>query len=61
MSTLQDVLLEWQNNFEFKQQFKKDPAKALADAGLSLEPQDFEKVQVMLKSKDEELEKRINK
>jgi hypothetical protein len=61
MSSLEDVLSAWQNDYEFKQQFKKNPEKALADAGLELNPTDFEKIKTLLKSKDEELDKRINK
>jgi hypothetical protein len=61
MSSLEDVLSVWQNNYEFKQQFKKNPEKALADAGLVLEPKDLEKIKNLLKIKDEELDKRINK
>jgi hypothetical protein len=60
MSSLEDVLTVWQNNYEFKQQFKKNPEKALADAGLVLEPKDLEKIKKLL-TKDEELDKRINK
>ncbi len=61
MSKLEDVLTEWQNNFEFKQQFKTNPEKALADAGLTLNDDDLKKVKTLLKSTDEELDKRINK
>lgn len=65
MSNLEEVFSEWQNNFEFKQQFKKNPEKALADAGLSLSPADLEKAKAFLKEKggdsDGELDKRINK
>lgn len=65
MSNLEEVLSEWQNNFEFKQQFKKNPEQALKDAGLTLNPTDLEKVKTLLKIKDDgsngELDKRINK
>ena len=61
MSNLEDVLTEWQNNFEFKQQFKTNPEKALADAGLTLNDADLKKVKTLLKITDEELDKRINK
>jgi hypothetical protein len=61
MSKLEDVLNEWQNNYEFKQQFKTNPEKALADAKLELSPEDLQKVKSMLKLKDEDLDKRINK
>jgi hypothetical protein len=60
MSSLEDVLTVWQNDFEFKQQFKKNPQKALADAGLVLDAKDLEKIKKLI-NKDEELDKRINK
>jgi hypothetical protein len=60
MSSLEDVLSHWQNDYEFKQQFRKDPEKALADAGLVLDAKDLEKIKKLI-SKDEELDKRINK
>jgi hypothetical protein len=60
MSSLEDVFTHWQIDFEFKQQFKKNPEQALADAGLVLEPKDLEKIKKLI-SKDEELDKRINK
>ena len=61
MSTLEDVLLEWQNNFQFKENFKKNPHKALADAGLTLNEKDLQKIKVMLKLDDGKLDDRINK
>jgi hypothetical protein len=65
MSNLEEVLSEYQNNFEFKQQFKKNPEQALAAAGLTLNAVDLEKVKTLLKTKDGdsdgELDKRINK
>ena len=60
MSSLEDVLAHWQTDYDFKQQFKKDPEKALADAGLVLDAKDLEKIKKLI-SKDEELDKRINK
>ena len=68
MSTLEDVLSEWQNNLYFKQEFKKNPEQALATAGLTLNEEDLQKVKSMLKiteddagAKSGELDKRINK
>jgi hypothetical protein len=61
MSTLKDVLSEWQNNLQFKENFKKNPQKALADAGLILNEADLQKVKVMLKLDDGKLDDRINK
>ncbi len=61
MSTLEDVLQEWQNNFQFRENFKKNPQKALADVGLTLADTDLQKIKVMLKLDDGKLDDRINK
>lgn len=69
MTTLQDVLTEWQNNLDFREQFKKNPLSALKAANLELDPQDLAKIQSLLKLKEDdqagsgsgELGKRINK
>jgi hypothetical protein len=61
MSTLDDVLTEWQTNHQFKEEFKKNPEKALATAGLTLDAKDLQKITVMLKIDDGELDERINK
>lgn len=67
MSTLEDVLNEWQNNLHFKEEFKKNPEKALMTAGLTLNASDLQQIKSMLKIKDDggngdgELDKRINK
>jgi hypothetical protein len=61
MSTLADVLTEWQNNLQFKENFKKNPQQALADANLHLSEEDLKKVKVMLKIDDGKLDDRINK
>lgn len=69
MTTLHDVLTEWQNNLEFREQFKKNPIAALKTAGFTLQPDDLAKVQSLLKLKEDdqagggsgELGKRINK
>ena len=61
MSTLEDVLSEWQNNFQFKENIKKNPQKALVDAGLTLNEADLQKIKVMLKLDDGKLDDRINK
>ena len=66
MSKLEDVYTEWQNNPQFRQEFKKDPEQALIKAGLRLSQDDFKKIQSMLNIKkksndDDELEERINK
>jgi hypothetical protein len=61
MSTLEDVLSEWQNNFQFRENFKKNPQKALVDAKLALNDADLQKVKIMLKLDDGKLDERINK
>jgi hypothetical protein len=61
MSTLEDVLIEWQSNLQFKENFKKNPQKALADAGLTLSEEDLLKIKTMLKIDDGKLDERINK
>lgn len=68
MSRLEDVYSEWQNNPQFRQEFKKNPQQALANAGLQLSEADLKKIESMLNLKqqkksndDDELEKRINK
>ena len=61
MSTLEDVINEWQSNLQFKENFKKNPQQALADAGLSLGVEDLQKIKTMLKIDDGTLDGRINK
>lgn len=61
---LEDVLTEWQNNLEFRENFKKNPVSALKKAGLKLSEEDLKKVRSLLrqkKNKDENLNERINK
>jgi hypothetical protein len=64
MSTLQDILDQWQNNLYFRESFKKNPEKALKDAGLTVSAEDLDKIKSMLAvdtSNNEKLEDRINK
>lgn len=62
MTTLQEVLTEWQSNLAFRQQFKKNPEQALLSAGFTLSPEDLAKIKVLLdKSKNDKLDDRINK
>ena len=44
MNTLEDVLAEWQSNLYFRENFKKNPQKALTDVGLTLSESDFKKI-----------------
>lgn len=60
MNNLKEVLERWMNDSEFKRNFKKDPVKALKEAGIELSEEDLKKVLTTL-SKQEELEKKINK
>lgn len=69
MTTLKDVLYEWQNNPAFREAFKKDPIQALQEAHFELNPDDLTKIQSMLTLKEQEsagsasgtLNKRITK
>lgn len=51
MARLIDVLNEWENNQEFREQYKKDPDKALQDAGFTLNGHELEKIKSVLKFK----------
>lgn len=61
INTLEDVLNEWHNNFEFQQQFKINPEQALQQAGLQLSPTDLAQIKSILKIDDEDLPPIINK
>ncbi|MEO8402169.1 MAG: hypothetical protein ABI597_10310 [Gammaproteobacteria bacterium] len=60
MSNLHDVFDRWANDSDFKLNFKKNPQQALELAGIELSPEDLHKVLATI-SKQEELEKKINK
>jgi hypothetical protein len=67
-NSLEEVYSEWQNNPQFRKDFKKDPQQALKNANLQLSEADLNKIQSMLNLKqkkksndDDELEGRINK
>jgi hypothetical protein len=60
MSNLRDVLTEWQTNFEFRQQFKKNPEAALKNAGFEMSDEDLAKIRKMIAA-NEQLDDRINK
>lgn len=64
MSNLKDVLQLWQNDLNFRREFKKDPEKALKNAHIDLPLDDLKKAKEMLKhadSGDENLDERISK
>jgi hypothetical protein len=61
MNDLQAIYTEWQNNLAFREAFKKDPVLALKNAGFEVSPDNLAKITALLKQKDEELDKRINK
>ena len=61
MTNLLEIYTEWQNNLQFREEFKKNPEQALKNAGFEVSPEDFEKIQTILKITNEELEKRENK
>ncbi len=56
MSSLQDVYDQWQNNAEFRAQFKKNPEEALKNANLKLNPEDFSKIHGLLNQKNQDIE-----
>lgn len=60
MNTLEEIINKWQNDPQFKENFNKNPEEAIKLAGLELSPEDMKKM-LKLQSKNEELEKRINK
>lgn len=64
MTELIEVLSEWQNNLSFRERFKANPELALREAGLTLNPEDLEKVRAILNfdgSKNDKLDDRISK
>lgn len=64
ITNLQDILYEWQNNFEFREEFKTDPISALKNAGFKVNQEDLDKILAMLKldaSNNEKLDERKNK
>lgn len=60
MNDLQEVFDRWTTDPEFKKNFKVNPQKALETAGIELDENDLKKVLATI-SKQEELEKKINK
>jgi hypothetical protein len=67
-SNLQEIYTEWENNLKFRDEFKKNPEKALSDAGFVLSESDLNKIKSMFLLKkssgghdSEDLDKRINK
>jgi hypothetical protein len=65
-TNLQEIFNEWQNNRIFREEFKQNPWAALKNAGFEVTPEDFSKIESMVKlkmdkSKSEELDDRINK
>lgn len=66
MSSLQDVLQLWQNDLNFRLEFKKNPEEALKKAQVELSHADLDKVKKMIKHADsdsgnEDLDERISK
>jgi hypothetical protein len=63
MTTLKELISEFQSNDKFRQAFKLDPVQACKMLGFDISPEDMIKLQSTLKlkqsdSKSEELEKR---
>lgn len=64
MTDLKDIFNEWQNNIKFRDAFRKNPEKALLDAGFEVNPEDLEKIRAIFKldkSKDDILDDRKSK
>ena len=60
MDTLQDVFDKWAADLNFKKKFKENPQQALKMAGIKLSDDDLQKILATI-SKQEELEKKINR
>ncbi|EKD73517.1 MAG: hypothetical protein ACD_45C00292G0002 [uncultured bacterium] len=60
MDTLQDVFDKWATDLHFKKKFKENPQQALKMAGIKLSDDDLQKILATI-SKQEELEKKINR
>lgn len=63
---LKEVFEAWSNNFEFRSQFKKNPEKALENAGFSFDTNKLQKIKSLLKQQEstienEALDKRENR
>lgn len=52
MSTLQDILEEWQNNPAFREDFKKNRVQALQKHGMEVSPTDLAKFESSIGLKD---------
>lgn len=62
MTDLQEVLLRWQNDLKFREEFKENPELTLERAGFKLSPEDLAKIKTKLdQSKDDKLDDRISK
>lgn len=60
LTSLEEVYSEWQNNPQFKQEFKNDPKATLEKWGFKLSDADLTRI-LQLKKDNEELDKRVNK
>lgn len=64
MAQLQEVMQLWQNDAQFRADFKKNPVEALKKAQIDLNEADLKKVKEMLDRKDSQsdhLDERISK
>ena len=59
-TSLEVILMEWNNNLQFREKFKKDPIQALKDANFEVSDEILAKIKAIVR-KSEELDKRINK
>ena len=60
LTNLKEILIEWQSNLKFREEFKKNPVEALRQAGFEISDEDLAKIKSTLE-KSEQLDKRINK
>lgn len=64
MTSLKEILNEYEQNLKFREAFKQNPEKALAQYGYNVSAEDLEKIRAMFKlsdSNNEKLDDRINK
>jgi len=61
MISLEEIYYEWQNNPNFRKEFKKNPELALKNAGYEVDAADLEIIKTTFNLSDEELDKRISK
>jgi hypothetical protein len=61
MTTLREILDEWQKNIKFRKALKDNPRQALKDLGFQVSDEDYAKLESTIKAQNEKLDDRINK